>query len=252
MGYGRTYRRVTAISLVIRVAVTVQFATPWPGSASGCFGGEPDVAPRQGSRGAPTNGRVVITGRFQGSVTWHGPNGQRIPFRTRQVGTGPSAARVLTGESALPPGSHTIQTTDPDSRQTFFVANLEDSRPPLLSGQLVLTAANAADPTAECPKNLYVRAALPAPRDDYTSVDNFTYLIWVQRVGESASIHPNVVLLAESSDRGAVSFRFGETGCGCLPPFPLESGIAYRVTVRAVDGAGHESADSLSGTVTIP
>ncbi|MBC8164903.1 MAG: hypothetical protein H7Y20_03400, partial [Bryobacteraceae bacterium] len=125
----------------IAVSAAVLFFTSLqPAQPSGCFGGEPDISPRNGSMSVPSNGRVTIARRSPAGVSWLGPNRQPIAFRERQAGSGPSAARILVSDALLQPGVHTVQTTDPDLTRTFTVISSADSLPPLLSGTLKLEA----------------------------------------------------------------------------------------------------------------
>jgi hypothetical protein len=220
--------------------------------ASGCFGGEPDISPRNGSTSVPSNARVTVARRSPASLLWVGPGGRQIIYRQRQAGSGPSAARILMSDTALPPGVHTIRTTGPDMTQSFTVTSSTDSLPPSLTGTLMLEAFNAPEPSSECPENIFIRAGFPAPHDDRTDTNNFIYLVWIRDPDGKRSASPDLVLPAESIVRGQVFFRFGETGCGCIPRVKLRAGASYRITLRAVDIAGNESTNTLSGLVTVP
>jgi hypothetical protein len=168
------------------------------------------------------------------------------------VGSGPSAARILISRTPLKSGSHTLQTTDPDTIHTFTVVPSADVLPPRLEGNLSLDASNAPEPSSECPDTIFIRARFRVPQDDRTHAADLTYFVWIRRDRTSLGGDPDVVLPAEAIAAGEATFRFGEAGCGCIPHVPLEPGTTYRITLRAVDAAGHESVDALSGTVRVP
>ena len=238
----RTWSSVGAVVLITSLRL----------DSSGCFGGAPDILPRNGSVSVPSNGRITIARRSPESVSWIGPNGRPITVHERQMGLGPSAARILTSDSALPAGVHTIQTTGPDATQTFHVVSAADSLAPVLAGPLTLEAFNAPEPSSECPENIFIRARFPAPQDDRTAVNDLAYFVWIHRPDQQGSATPHLVLPAEGTARGEAFLRFGETGCGCIPKMKLEPGIRYQITLRAVDLAGHQSVNALSGMVTVP
>ena len=237
---------------LMAVAAIVVLTVPQPAFGSGCFGGHPDIVPRNGSGSVPSNARITIARRAPAGVSWTGPDQRRVPFHERRAGSGQSAALILTSDSALVPGVHTIQTTDPDNTHTFTVVNHADSSPPRLTGRLTLEAVHSPDSSSECPETTFIRVSLTPPDDDGTQTEDLTYFIWVGPVNTSAAPEPDLVLPAESVSRGLVSFRFGELDCGCIPRITLKPGSRYRVTVRAVDAAGHVSANALSAVVTIP
>jgi hypothetical protein len=236
----------------IAIAAALFCIFPQPARTSGCFGGQPDIRPDGGSPGVPSNARVTIARRTPASVLWFGPDEQRVSFDVRTAGSGPSAARILTPTSSLRPGIHTIQTTNPDLIHTFTVRASADLLPPDLAGKLVLEAFNAPEPSSECPDNIFIRAAFPTPRDDRTDAADLTYLVWIRHEDGGMLAAADLVLPAEAIVRGQVFFRFGETGCGCVPRVKLQPGMNYRVTVRAGDAAGHESTNALSGIVSVP
>lgn len=237
------------MSIMIAAMLTAWLRLVW---ASGCFGGSPDITPRNGSPKFPSNGRVTIAGRSAAGVSWVGPDGRQIKFREQRIGPGPSATRILTNEAPLQPGIHTLQTRDPDGTQTFRVVPVADVQPPQLSGPLTLDAFNTTEPSSECPENIFIRARFRGPHDDVTEIRDLTYRVWIQRGTQGGADAPDLVLSAESIVAGEVSFRFGKSGCGCIPPFELKAGARYEVQVQAVDAAGHGSKSTLSGEVTIP
>ena len=234
---------------VTAVVFLISLRLAW---ASGCFGGSPDISPRDNSMNVPSNGRITIARRVPAGVSWFGPDGRQIAFSERQAGFGPSAARILTSDAPLPPGSHRIQTTDPDVIHKFIVLPSADSLPPRLAGLLTLEALNTPEPSSECPENIFIRARFPAPQDDKTDTKDLTYLLWIRPMDTQGAVAPDLLLPAEAIVRGEVYLRFGETGCGCIPQFKLQPGTTYRITLRALDLAGNESADTLSGTVAVP
>lgn len=219
--------------------------------ASGCFGGEPSVWPRDGSEALPPNAHVRITHRDVRGVKWIGPDGKPVRFRELRVGTGRSAARVLASEEPLAAGGHRIETLDPDASHAFTVSGPLDREEPSLRGELRLEAHHAPEPASSCPANTWIRIDLAAPRDDRTPPGGFGYLVTLQG---GAGLDRKVELLvhAESRADGRVAFRVGETGCGCIPHARLEAGGRYTVTVRAVDVAGHVSPTAASGEVVVP
>lgn len=238
--------------MLLAFAAAVVLATLQQVHGSGCFGGQPDVVPRNGSANVPSNGRVTISRRVPARVSWTGPDQRRIAFHERRAGSGPSSGLVLISDSPLAPGLHTIQTTDPDVIHTFSVVSATDSLPPSLTGPLTLEAVHAPDSSSECPDTTYIRASVPAPPDDRTKTEDLTYFVWLGPVDFQATRAPDIILPAESVSDSGVLFRFGEVDCGCIPRIKLEPGRHYRVTVRAVDTAGNVSVNALSANVTVP
>jgi hypothetical protein len=237
---------------LMALAAAAVLTLPQCAHASGCFGGQPDIVPRSGSRRVPSNSRVTIARRAPAGVSWIDPSQRRVSFHERRVGSGPSAALVLTSHSPLAPGLHTLQTTDPDSTHMFTVVPAADSLPPRITGRLTLEAFHAPDPASECPETTFIRVSVPAPEDDRTETEDLTYFVWVTSPDAAVTPNPDLVLPAESVSQGRVFFRFGELDCGCIPRAKLEPGGQYRVTVRAVDAAGNVSANRLAATVTVP
>lgn len=221
-------------------------------SASGCFGGEPDILPRRGAAEVPRNAQVRIARRDAASVRWIGPDGARLAADERRVGRGRSVARVLTATSTLAPGLHRLETRDPDLVHEFTVGSFSDQSAPRLVGELTLAAHLAPEPDSSCPENTWIRASLTLPRDDVTTPDGFSYLIFLGEPEETSWDGAELLVHAESVTGETVHFRIGEAGCGCIPRISLSPGALYRVTVRAVDAAGHLSADSLSAEIRMP
>jgi hypothetical protein len=238
--------------LWIGIAALVLLASPRFATASGCFGGQPDILPRNGSTNVPSNSRITIARRLPAGVTWIGPDGRQIAFRERQVGSSPSAARVLSSEGPLQPGTHTVRTIDPDLTHTFTVVPSVDSLPPRFSGVLNLEAHNSPEPSSECPENMFIRAGFPAPQDDGTDTNDLAFAVQIRAIGGKEPGTSELLLPAEAITGGRVYFRLGETGCGCIPKVKLDAGTTYRITVRAIDTAGNESTNSLTGTVIVP
>ena len=238
--------------ICIEIAAVALLTSPRFAAASGCFGGQPDISPRNGSTSVSSNSRVTIARRLPAGVTWVGPDGQQIAFRERQMGSGPSAVRILSSEEPLRPGAHTIQTTDPDLIHTFTVVPFADSLPPRISGVLSLEAHNSPEPTSECPENTFIRASFPVPQDDGTDANDLTFAVQIRASGLKESAMSDLVLPAETIAGGRVYFRFGETGCGCIPRIKLQPGTTYQITVRAIDAAGNVSANGISGMVSVP
>jgi hypothetical protein len=226
--------------------------TSGEGHASGCFGGQPDILPRQASANLPANTQVRIATRDAASVAWFGPDGHAVRFIERKVGRGRSTARVLTPVSELTPGAHTLRTIDPDLEHTFAVAGPVDQTPPSLSGSLVLAGHFAPESDSSCPSNIWIEISLPAPQDDDTSDDGFSYLVFLGNAWQEPLQNADLLVHAESVADGRVRFRIGETGCGCIPRAELQRCTRYRVAVAAVDMAGNLSPQRLSGEVTIP
>lgn len=220
--------------------------------ASGCFGGQPDILPRQASTNLPANVQIRIATRDAASVAWLGPNGQAVPFGERKVGRGRSTARVLTPLSELAPGVHTLRTTDPDSDHRFEVAGTIDQTAPSLHGSLVLASHFAPEADSTCPTNIWIQISLPAPLDDETADDGFSYLVFLGRVPQEPWLNADLLAHAESVADGQVRFRIGETGCGCIPRAELRRCTRYRIGLVAVDAAGNLSPQFLLGEVTIP
>ncbi|MGH7233083.1 MAG: hypothetical protein ACREJU_17255, partial [Nitrospiraceae bacterium] len=75
--------------------------------ASGCFGGEPDIRPRDGERNLPINTQARLARRNPMSVSWIAPDGRKLPFGERWVGAGRSTGRLLNPAMPLSPGMHT-------------------------------------------------------------------------------------------------------------------------------------------------
>lgn len=234
------------------VCLALFLLTSGEGRASGCFGGQPDILPRQASTNLPANTQVRIATRDAASVAWFGPDGHAVRFGERKVGRGRSAARVLTPESELAQGPHTLRTTDPDMDHRFEVAGPVDHTPPSLHGLLVLDGHFAPEADSTCPTNIWIRISLPVPQDNDTADDDFSYLIFLERGAEEPWRDADLLVHAESVADGWARFRIGETGCGCIPWAELRRCTRYRVSVLAVDMAGNLSPQSLSGEITIP
>jgi hypothetical protein len=237
-------------ALWLAVGVALLSSVPSVASASGCFGGEPDVRPHAGAGSLPANTQVRIARRDAAAVSWTGPGGAMVAFDNRRVGMGRSAGHLLTPLSPLAAGTHTVRTAEPDGVHRFTVGQGLDRTPPRLRGDLALEARFAPEPGSSCPENIWIRATLVLPEDDYTGPDGFSYLVTVSQ----ATAGPAVALLvhAESVTATTVRFRIGETGCGCLPHVPLTPGTPYRLTIRAIDVAGHVSIAGFAAEVTIP
>lgn len=236
---------------LLLVGVALLSSAPSVASASGCFGGEPDVRPRAGAAELPVNTQVRIARRDAAAVTWTGPDGG-VTFDDHRVGTGRSAGRMLTPRSPLTPGTYTVRTAEPDGVHRFTIGHDVDRTPPRLRGELALEARHAPEPGSSCPENTWIRATLSVPEDDRTGLDGFSYLVTLSPA--TAGSRPAVDLLAhaESVTPTVARFRIGEAGCGCIPYALLTPGTRYRVTVRALDGAGHVSGTALAAEVTIP
>lgn len=226
--------------------------TSGTGHASGCFGGQPDVLPRDAAANVPANAQIRIATKDAAAVAWFGPDGQRVAFNERKVGRGRSAARVLTPVSELARGAHTLRTTDPDMDVRFAVTGPIDQTPPSLHGSLVLAGHFAPEPDSTCPTNVWIQVSLPVPLDDATADDSFSYLVFLGRPREEPWRNADLLTHAEAVADGWARFRIGETGCGCIPRVELRPCTRHRVAVVAVDMAGNLSPESLSGEVTIP
>ncbi|MGH7232706.1 MAG: hypothetical protein ACREJU_15315, partial [Nitrospiraceae bacterium] len=72
---------------------------------------------------------------------------------------------------------------------------------------------------------------------------------------EESGGHPaqilDLLVHAEAVSAGMVRFRIGESGCGCLPHAALRLESHYRITILALDVAGHVSSDSLTGEIDL-
>ena len=240
----------SSIILLFIMGAAVRGAAPV--SASGCFGGEPDILPRRGVAAVPRNAQVRIARRAAASVRWIGPDGTRLAVREQRVGRGRSVARVLTSTSALPSGLHRLETRDPDLVHEITVGSFNDQSAPELAGELTLTAHFAPEPGSSCPDNAWIRVSLPLPRDDVTTPDGFSYLVFLGEPEGNRWRRADLLVHAESVTRDTVQFRIGESGCGCIPMISLSPGVLYRVIVAAVDVAGHLSAESLSAEIRMP
>jgi hypothetical protein len=234
------------------ICLGLALLTTGEGQASGCFGGQPEILPRQASTNLPANSQVRIATRDAASVAWFGPDGHAVHFGERKVGHGRSAARVLTPGSELMRGTHTLRTTDPDMDVRFEVAQPVDEIPPSLHGSLILDGHFAPEADSTCPTNIWIRIALPVPQDDRTEDGSFSYLVFLGGGREETWRNADLLVHAESVADGRARFRIGETGCGCIPRAELRRCTRYRVAVVAVDAAGNLSPQSLSGEVTIP
>lgn len=239
-------------TLVSIICLGVVLLGSGAGHASGCFGGQPDILPRPATTGLPANTQVRIAVRDVGSVAWLGPNGRPVRFDERQVGRGPSTARVLTPEPELARGAHTLRTTDPDVEFRFEVTGPIDRASPTLRGFLALEGYFAPEPDSSCPTNIWIRISLPVPQDDTTADGDFSYLVSLRGGRHEAWEDADLLVHAESIAEGWARFRIGETGCGCIARAELRPCTSYRVTVAAMDAAGNLSPQSLSGEVAIP
>lgn len=218
--------------------------------SSGCFGGEPDIVPRHKESGLPINTQVRIARRAPAAVSWTGPDGIAVEAREQRIGKGAASARILTPTASLPAGLHTIRTKDPDGVQCFNVGAERDERAPRMRGTLSLESEHAPEPDSSCPENTWIRATFSLPEDDRTRPEGFSYLVDLQNM-ESARTRVELLVHAEALEHQTVRFRVGETGCGCIPRARLDANARYRVTIRALDIAGHRSREAISGEITV-
>lgn len=217
--------------------------------SSGCFGGDPDIVPHREATGLPVNTQVRIARRAPAAVVWTGPGGASVRVREEHVGAGPARAVALVPLAPLAAGWHTITTKDPDVTTRFAVGEGADVDPPRLRGTLTLESHHAPEPGSTCPVNTWIRAAFDLPDDDRTPPQAFSYLLTLEDVRGTRGMGGEILAHAEAVEGRRVRLRVGETGCGCLPRASLDPASRYRVTIRALDAAGHRSRESLTGEV---
>jgi hypothetical protein len=217
--------------------------------SSGCFGGDPDIVPHREATGLPVDTQVRIARRAPASIVWTGPGGASVPAREERIGSGPATAVTLVPLAPLAAGWHTITTRDPGVTTRFAVGEGADGQPPRLRGTLALESHHAPEPGSTCPVNTWIRAVFDLPDDDRTPPPGFSYLLTLEDVRREGGPRGEILAHAEAIEGRRVRLRVGETGCGCIPRASLDPAARYRVTVRAVDVAGHRSREALSGEI---
>lgn len=253
-------------------AAMVVLAVPAVAMASGCFGGmgpSGNVLDETDQRPANTHIYVVDMGSRNavdpGEVQWLDPGGDPVDIEILQIGEAfggsyePSA--VVRPIDPLQAGTQNVELGDFegwDGQLEFDTTDVTDADPPVFSGPLELDARYESNQSS-CPDEKWIRATFPFPEDDTTAIDEFAYLV---RLGEapldegSGDVWDDADLLLrhahldEESQR--VSFRIGESMCGCIPPSwrPSED-QTYEIEIHAVDIAGNPSSDALSDEILV-
>ncbi|MEL6865892.1 MAG: hypothetical protein AAFP19_15810 [Bacteroidota bacterium] len=222
-------------------------------SLSGCFGGQPDIYPRPNTQALASNSMVSITRKDVKAVHWVNRDRQEtVAFREEWIGKGKSKSRILYPLQDLSAGTYELHLTEPDEIRSFQVGNKKDKKAPCFKGDLVLESYYRPKPDSECPTNYWIKCQFPIPEDDLTEADAFSYLVYFSKQEKAVLDQADLLVHAERVKVGKVSFRVGESGCGCLPKYQLSPGETYTLSIFVMDRSGKVGKKALYGEVRMP